>query len=239
VVIVLIAWSVTAAAKDFGPLYALAQQLEQDYVEAAETHEVPLLDKQAEIARYAVEVAKGLGDSAITTEVEDLAQGMGRHVEALELRDTFRRLESLLNKVGGYPRTPARLPDLQRAAKLFSANCAVCHGPNGGGDGPAAAPLVPKPESFLSSDVANPMSPWRAYVAVTWGVRGTAMVGFSALSDAERWSLAFYVLTLRWPACTGKAVALSLRERATSTDLQLSGRFTEAALPCLRRKLTQ
>ncbi|MBK7865286.1 MAG: cytochrome c [Archangiaceae bacterium] len=235
--LVLLALSGGGPPKDFGPLYALAQQLEQDYVEAVEAHEAPLMDQQAAVARHAVDVAKALKEPAITAELERLAQGMARHVEALELRETFRKLERLLNAAGGFPRAPATTPDLQRAATLFSTTCAVCHGATGGGDGPTAAQLSPRPESFLSDDVVNPMSPWRAFVAITWGVHGTAMVGFNALSEAERWSLAFYVLTLRQPACTGKSVKASLRERATSTDLQLSGRFGEAALACLRRKL--
>ncbi|MBK7858069.1 MAG: c-type cytochrome [Archangiaceae bacterium] len=48
---------------------------------------------------------------------------------------------------------------MQRAATLFSTTCAVCHGATGGGDGPTVAQLSPRPESFLSDDVVNPMSP--------------------------------------------------------------------------------
>lgn len=223
--------------KDFGPLYALYQQLEQDYVEAAEIHELGPLEKQAGVALHAVETARKLGHSAITTEFERLARGMSKHVEALELRDTFRRVEALLNKAGSFPRLPATRPDLQKADSLFHSLCVTCHGTTGAANGPIAAVLVPPPESFLTSDTANPMSPWRAYVAITWGVHGTAMPPFEPLSDADRWSLAFYVQALRQPACVGKGVTLSLPERATSTDLQLSGRFGEAALPCLRRSL--
>lgn len=223
--------------KDFGPLYALYQQLEQDYVEASEIHESAALEKQAGVALHAIEVARKTGDKGITTQVERLAHGISKHAEALELRDNFRRLEGLLNKAGRFPQWPAQRPDLQRAQALFALQCAPCHGKNGAGDGPIAAALVPPPENFLVSDTANPMSPWRAYVAITWGVYGTSMPAFAPLSEADRWSLAFYVQALRQPACAGKNVPLSLRERATSTDLQLSGRFGEAALPCLRRDL--
>ncbi len=34
------------------------------------------------------------------------------------------------------------------AEKIFSERCVTCHGPNGGGDGPASAGLVPKPRNF-------------------------------------------------------------------------------------------
>jgi len=34
------------------------------------------------------------------------------------------------------------------AKQLFSTVCATCHGPNGGGDGPAAASLNPPPQNY-------------------------------------------------------------------------------------------
>ena len=37
------------------------------------------------------------------------------------------------------------------AEKIFSERCVTCHGPNGGGDGPASAGLVPKPRNFQDS----------------------------------------------------------------------------------------
>jgi mono/diheme cytochrome c family protein len=37
------------------------------------------------------------------------------------------------------------------AEKIFSERCATCHGPGGGGDGPASAGLSPKPRNFTDS----------------------------------------------------------------------------------------
>ena len=34
------------------------------------------------------------------------------------------------------------------------------------------------------------------YNTITLGIKGTGMTGFAALSDAQRWALAFYVSTL-------------------------------------------
>src|SRR5437879_10602445 len=39
--------------------------------------------------------------------------------------------------------------------KLFAANCAMCHGPTGKGDGPAAAALNPKPATFSDPNVCR------------------------------------------------------------------------------------
>lgn len=62
------------------------------------------------------------------------------------------------------------------ARSLFESTCAVCHGPSGHGDGPAAAALNPKPRNY--SDKA-----WQASVSDedlrTIIVKGGAMVGKS------------------------------------------------------------
>jgi mono/diheme cytochrome c family protein len=49
------------------------------------------------------------------------------------------------------PVSPAAEPSANAGAeadRIFSERCATCHGPNGGGDGPASAGLVPKPRNF-------------------------------------------------------------------------------------------
>jgi mono/diheme cytochrome c family protein len=44
---------------------------------------------------------------------------------------------------------PAAPPDAARtAAQVFATRCTTCHGPEGRGDGPGAAQLVPSPRDF-------------------------------------------------------------------------------------------
>ena len=55
------------------------------------------------------------------------------------------------------PAAPAAAPAVAKnpaseAKKIFKANCVVCHGDHGAGDGPGAAALEPKPRAF--SDAA-------------------------------------------------------------------------------------
>ena len=92
---------------------------------------------------------------------------------------------------------PTRAPDHERGAELYATLCATCHGPTGGGDGPAAAEQDPRPWSFRNSRI-NVVSPHQIFGALRFGVEGTAMASYADVLSAEQsWDLAFYVLTLR------------------------------------------
>jgi high-affinity iron transporter len=75
-------------------------------------------------------------------------------------------------------------------------NCAACHGASGEGDGEQARRLDPAPANFRDRERLAQLSPYRVYNALTFGVPGTAMASFEALSPEDRWSLAFYVFRL-------------------------------------------
>lgn len=94
---------------------------------------------------------------------------------------------------------PKRPPDLRRGAALYAERCALCHGATGHGDGPAGTRLDPKPSDFHDTERMAQRSLYGLYSTITLGVEGTAMVGFRALSEDERWALAFHVAALGTP----------------------------------------
>jgi mono/diheme cytochrome c family protein len=68
-------------------------------------------------------------------------------------------------------------------AKLYEERCSGCHGDQGGGDGPAAAALVPRPKNFHTLD-GKSVDELRGIVKK--GKPGTMMPPFDGvLSDAE------------------------------------------------------
>ena len=68
-------------------------------------------------------------------------------------------------------------------AKLYAERCSGCHGDTGGGDGPAAAALVPRPKNFHELR-GKSLDEVRAIVKK--GKPGTMMPPFDGvLSDAE------------------------------------------------------
>jgi putative copper resistance protein D len=103
-----------------------------------------------------------------------------------------------------YPTTYARpavaaTPEsVGRGRDLFVAQCAVCHGVGGRGDGPAAAGLLQRPADLTASHTAD-HTPGDLFWWVTHG-RGLAMPAFGEqLSVEERWDLVNFVRTLARP----------------------------------------
>jgi mono/diheme cytochrome c family protein len=72
--------------------------------------------------------------------------------------------------------------DRAQAREIFSQRCATCHGPTGGGDGPASAGLSPKPRNFHDAS-------WQGSVSTEYLTRiirfGGAAVGKSAVMPAN------------------------------------------------------
>lgn len=118
---------------------------------------------------------------------------------------------------------PRAAPDLAKAAQLFAAQCAACHGAQGRGDGPLAKGMEPVPSNFHDEERMKQRSLYGLYNTITLGVGGTPMRAFGELSEADRWALAFFAATLRespetlaqgeaaWKAGQGQSGMRSLR----------------------------
>ena len=176
--------------------------------------------------------------SVLIGEAEQLAQS---RAPMAAVGQAMRKARAVL--IGGYgiQLGPSLPPSMERAGSLFGSNCASCHGVHGGGDGPNAPTLRPRPRSFQDPETTATLSPVRAFNALSEGVPGTAMVAFSMLSEQERWSLAFYVMTLRHaPAAAERGrvlveanrelAALDFTKLADLRDVDLDERI-RASLP--------
>jgi high-affinity iron transporter len=135
---------------------------------------------------------------------------------------------------------PHQPPSRTVAAETFASACATCHGQSGNGDGPGASGLRPPPRSFRDSETMLGMSPARAFAAIADGVPGTAMPSFtSVLRERDRWSLAFYVMSLRFDApgaVDGAIVSRVARLRgldrlSLSTDREMIDAIAVAQVP--------
>src|SRR4051812_12752345 len=86
---------------------------------------------------------------------------------------------------------------------LYELHCAACHGITGGGDGPAAVWLYPKPRRFNSGLFKIKSTPAAflptdedLYQTVTRGMPGSSMPSFTYLSEQERRDVVQYVKQL-------------------------------------------
>jgi high-affinity iron transporter len=135
--------------------------------------------------------------------LKQLAAAIDRKASADEVGRLARGVKENLIAKYGIATAPRRLPTLQAGRAVFMDNCAQCHGETGRGDGPGRATMNPKeppPADFTNAELMEGLSPFKAFNVESFGVEGTAMPNFSALTDEERWQAAFYTFSLRFSA---------------------------------------
>ena len=228
----------------FHHLVAILQYLEADYPAAVASQAATELDEQRAFAADAVATARRIGPRAtqflprlealrVRVEKADDAVGVSRDCAAL--------VEELV-AVAGLSRSPRVPPDLQQGKTLYQEACAACHAADGSANVPIAATMSPKPANFLDPERMGGLTPYKAFNAVGFGVRGTAMPSFATLDERQRWAVAFYVMTLRHAAPSSDAACeatprLSLEQLATSTDDTLSAAYGPGAIGCFRHRI--
>lgn len=85
---------------------------------------------------------------------------------------------------------------LARGTKVFEANCAVCHGEKGLGNGPGGAALNPPPRNFVEGKWTHGGQSHQLFHTVTEGINGTSMAAFKHLSKTDRWAVVQFVRSI-------------------------------------------
>jgi cytochrome c oxidase cbb3-type subunit 2/cytochrome c oxidase cbb3-type subunit I/II len=105
---------------------------------------------------------------------------------------------------------------------VFARDCAGCHGAAGGGDGPAADSLLPRPRDLGSALFSD-----RALSEFLWsGVAGSSMPGWSELPASELRGLATFIHSLPLPATSEPEKPQSVAEQARARELFASNCIT-------------
>lgn len=91
--------------------------------------------------------------------------------------------------------TPDTPETVTRGRVLFQANCAICHGPRGLGDGPQAFLLNPRP---VNLQVHAPQhAPGEVYYWISEGVPGTGMPAWKeTITEIDRWAIVRFLFAL-------------------------------------------
>jgi DMSO reductase family type II enzyme heme b subunit len=99
-------------------------------------------------------------------------------------------------------RSPSSPQDIEAGKQVYTRKCAQCHGDDGKGMGPAAETVFPRPRDFTRGVYKIRTTPSGAvptdddlFRAITNGLPGTSMPGWSALPVRERRQLVHYLKT--------------------------------------------
>jgi mono/diheme cytochrome c family protein len=79
---------------------------------------------------------------------------------------------------------------------VFQQNCAICHGSEGHGDGPAGKSLVPPPRNLVKGEWKRGGTSIALFTTVTKGLEGTSMASFAHLPVQDRWSLVQFIRSI-------------------------------------------
>lgn len=83
-----------------------------------------------------------------------------------------------------------------RGRSLFQANCALCHGERGNGQGLRREGLTSQPRDFTDPRWRASASPRRVFFAIREGLDGTPMPSWKALPEPDAWAITAHVLSL-------------------------------------------
>lgn len=216
-----------------------------DYAEAVDAGRIKNADEYKEMVDFAAQVHGLLASlpaiparATLQADAGALAALIDAKAAPAEIAQKASALRWAVIRAYGLQVAPKSAPDLRVAAALYATHCAACHGAQGRGDGPAGQALEPAPSNFHDRERMAQRSVYGLYNTITLGVAGTAMRGFTELTEADRWALAFLASAMGtepaqitrgeslWAKGTGKAEFGDLRRLVTSTpaDLGATGR---------------
>jgi high-affinity iron transporter len=220
-------------------MVGLAQYLEGDYGNALASHDAAEIEEQKGFGDELVAQLKAAGAEGepYLARAQALQTAIAQGHRAAEVTAMCHELAGAMIHDFQLVQAPRKTPSLEQGRAHFEHACATCHGLTGRADTEVARSLDPVPANFHEPARMAPMTPYKAFNTITFGISGTAMAPFPSLTDEVRWAQAFYLFTLRQPPCDHAPRPAPLSELATSTDEQLAQRYGASEVACLRRVL--
>ena len=77
--------------------------------------------------------------------------------------------------------------------KIYKTNCAMCHGEEAHGDGPAGMALNPRPRNLVEGKWTQGGGLTGIYKVISEGIPGTSMAAYKHFKSADRWALVHFI----------------------------------------------
>src|SRR5262247_2230726 len=222
----------TAHAEDEAKkLVAVLDYLGSDYKNAVQDGKILNQDEFKEMQEFSqrtLELFQTLKETdkadkaGIEPSLKSLANRIENKADAKVVAELANGAKQKLIATYGIVPYPKQLPSQANGRAIYLENCAQCHGEGGKGDGPSRATMNPKnpvPANFTDAEFMAGLSPFKAYNAISFGVENTAMASFAALSEEQRWQVAFYVLSLRFSPELAQAGAALLQSKNVPAEI--------------------
>lgn len=169
-----------------------------EFVQNGEVLNAAEYDEQIEFSRRVIETLERLparvGQTALVAQAKVLQAAIHAKADGQQVTGMTADLSRELLRAYPIVIAPRQAPAVGKAAAIYEAQCASCHGATGHGDGPLVTEAMePPPANFHDAARQRQRSVFGLYNVITLGVNGTAMPSFAQLSEDQRWALAFYV----------------------------------------------
>jgi high-affinity iron transporter len=189
-------------------------------------------DAAKTVEKIAPAAPAGADGAALVQKVERVRWLVAKKASEADVKAAVEDARAAVSTAFRLSEAPATPPDAARGQALYVEHCASCHGVTGRADTQRAASLNPHPANFFDPKVGEPLSPQRIEGTIRFGINGTAMVPFTFLRDADRWSIAYYVAGLRHQGAELEpAPAYTLSELAIRSDAQLVEELAASGVP--------
>ena len=229
--VLLFAASTAFAEDEARRLVALLDYLGSDYKNAVQDGKIINQDEFTEMQEFSkrtLEIFSKLKENdkadkaGIEPSLKSLANQIENKADAKAVAELANGAKQKLIATYNIVPYPKQVPSLASGKAIYLENCSQCHGEAGRGDGPSRStmnPKTPPPANFTDGEFMAGLSPFKVFNAVNFGVENTAMASFAALSQDQRWQVAFYVLSLRFSVDSAKAGTSLLQSKNVTSDL--------------------
>ena len=212
-------------------LISLMDYLGGDYGNAVQGGKIVSQDEFGEMQEFAkrslellalLKKADGADRAGIAGLLSELTKKIDDKSDAETIAQLTKQIKDKVLSAYSIVPYPRKLPALASGKKLYLENCAQCHGETGKGDGTGRESMKPKtplPANFTDPERMAGISPFKAFNTQSFGLEGTAMASFAALSEEQRWELAFYIMSLRFTREHAALGANQFREKNLPADI--------------------